>query len=114
MVVMHCVSKYPCPPEDVGLNVMPKMSGRYKFPIGYSCHAGNIFPTLIAASAGVRFAEIHVCWHRDCFGADVPASITIDELRQLVQGVRFIERMTPVDKDEQAKSMEPMRRLFRV
>lgn len=114
--VLQCTSEYPCPPEHVGLNIAEQIEARYKAPIrsGISDHSGTIWPSICAARDCLRMAEVHVCWHRECFGADVPASITIDELKLLVQGVRFIERMKPVDKDEQAKSMEPMRRLFRV
>jgi N,N'-diacetyllegionaminate synthase len=113
--LMHCVSKYPCPPEDVGLNILAEMSSLYnELQVGLSDHSGTIWPSIAAAVRGASMAEVHVCWHRECFGPDVPASITIDELKQLVQGVRFIEQMRPVDKNEQAKGMEDMRRLFRV
>jgi N-acetylneuraminate synthase len=48
------------------------------------------------------------------FGPDVPASVTSGEMRQLVEGVRFIERMraNPVDKDSAAAAMSSMRGLF--
>jgi N-acetylneuraminate synthase len=48
------------------------------------------------------------------FGPDVPASVTTEDLRRLVEGVRFIEAMRshPVDKDAAAESMKPMRDLF--
>lgn len=112
--ILQCSSEYPCPPEHVGVNVMQQMKEKYKdLPVGISDHSGTIWPSLIAAANGADLCEVHVCWSRECFGADVPASITIDELRQLVQGVRFVEKMTAVDKDKQAKSMEGMRRLFR-
>jgi N-acetylneuraminate synthase len=48
------------------------------------------------------------------FGPDVPASVTTAELRQLVEGIRFIEKMraNPVDKDALAAKLAPMRNLF--
>jgi N-acetylneuraminate synthase len=48
------------------------------------------------------------------FGPDVPASVTSAELRQLIEGIRFIEEMraNPVDKDAMAAEMEPLRNLF--
>jgi len=51
---------------------------------------------------------------REMFGPDVPVSITTQELGQLVSGVRFIERMNhqPVDKDELAKELSPLRDMF--
>jgi N-acetylneuraminate synthase len=40
--------------------------------------------------------------------------VTLDELRQLVEGVRFIETMMrhPLDKDVVAQEMAPLRNLF--
>ena len=47
---------------------------------------------------------------RGMFGPDVPASVTMEELRQLVDGIRFVERMraNPVDKDAIALDMAPL------
>jgi N-acetylneuraminate synthase len=48
------------------------------------------------------------------FGPDVPASVTIAELRQLVEGIRFIEKMmaNPVDKETIAKEFGEIRSTF--
>jgi N-acetylneuraminate synthase len=48
------------------------------------------------------------------FGPDVPVSLTTDELRQLAEGVRFIEkiRLNPVNKDEMAEELKSARQLF--
>ena len=58
--------------------------------------------------------EVHVALSREMFGPDVIASVTTAELRQLVDGVRFIERMrgNPLDKDASARDTDPLRRLF--
>jgi N-acetylneuraminate synthase len=112
--VMQCASSYPCPPEAVGLNLIQLFKVRYGCPVGLSDHSGTIFPALAAATMGVSAIEVHVTLSREMFGPDVPASVTTGELRQLVEGVRFIERMTasPVDKDAAAAAMSGMRALF--
>jgi N-acetylneuraminate synthase len=48
------------------------------------------------------------------FGPDVAVSLTPVELAQLVDGVRFINRAVanPVDKDEIAAELAPLRNLF--
>jgi N-acetylneuraminate synthase len=58
--------------------------------------------------------EVHVALSREMFGPDVIASVTTGELRQLVDGVRFIEQMRahPLDKNESARETAPLRRLF--
>lgn len=114
LAVMQCTSSYPCPPEKVGLNLLPLLAARYGIPTGLSDHSGTIFPSLAAATLGASIVEIHVTFSRDCFGPDVPVSVTTRELRTLVDGVRFIDRMraNPVDKDLVAGEMEPLRRAF--
>lgn len=112
--VLQCTSAYPCPPEKIGLNVLAEIRERYACPVGLSDHSGTIFPGLAAATLGAQVVEVHVTFSRETFGPDVPASVTTKELRQLVEGVRFIERMqaVPIDKDELAAQTEPLRQLF--
>jgi N-acetylneuraminate synthase len=114
LTVLQCTSAYPCPPEKIGLNLLPFFRDRYGCPVGLSDHSGTIYAGLAAATLGATMLEVHVTFSREMFGPDVPASITIEELRQLVNGIRFIEAMTahPVDKDAMAETMVPLRHLF--
>ena len=63
---------------------------------------------------GAKLIEIHTVFSKECFGPDVNSSITISELGQLVQGIRFIESIlhSPVDKDEQSIQLAELSRLF--
>ena len=112
--VLQCTSSYPCPPDKVGLNLIPFFRERYGCPVGLSDHSGMIYAGLAAASLGVAVVEVHVILSREMFGPDVVASITTGELKQLVEGARFIEQMraNPVDKDSMARELAPMRSLF--
>ena len=112
--VLQCTSAYPCPPEKIGLNLLSFFRERYGCAVGLSDHSGTIYPGLAAASLGCEVLEIHVTFSREMFGPDVPASVTTTELRQLVEGIRFIEKMkaSPVDKDALASEMAPLRNLF--
>ena len=114
VAVMQCTSAYPCPPERVGLNMIPVLRARYGCPVGLSDHSGAMYAGLSAATLGIELLEVHATMSRAMFGPDVPASVTIDELRQLVEGVRFIERMraSPVEKDALAVEMRPLRDIF--
>jgi len=114
LVVLQCTTSYPCPPEKVGLNLITEFRERYGCPVGLSDHSGTIFPGLAAANLGIEALEVHVALSREMFGPDVPASVTTAEFRQLIEGVRFIERMnaSPVDKDAMHKEMAPLRGLF--
>ena len=112
--VLQCTTAYPCPPERVGLNLLQVYRERYGCWVGLSDHSATIYPGLAGAAIGMDILELHVALSREMFGPDVVASVTTAELRQLVDGVRFIERMraNPVDKDASARDTEPLRRLF--
>lgn len=114
LTVLQCTSAYPCPAEKVGVNLVPFFRERYGCSVGLSDHSGTIFPGLAATTLGIDVLEIHVTFSREMFGPDVPASISTSELRQLVDGIRFIEQMkaNPVDKDAMANEMAPLRNLF--
>ncbi len=114
VAVLQCTSQYPCPPEHIGLNLLAAFRARYGCPVGLSDHSGTIFPSLAAVTLGAEIIEVHVTLSREMFGPDVPASVTTSEFRQLVDGVRFIERMqaSPVDKDAIASDLAPMRAIF--
>jgi N,N'-diacetyllegionaminate synthase len=114
LLLFQCTSAYPCPPEQVGLNVIDEFRGRYGCPVGLSDHSGKIYAGLAAAALGVDMLEVHVTLSREMFGPDVPASLTPGELATLVAGVREIETMiaNPVDKDQVAREMQPLRKMF--
>ena len=114
LAVLQCTTAYPCPPERVGLNMLPELRARYGSFVGLSDHSGTIYPALAGATIGMDVFETHVTLSRDAFGPDVKASVTPGELRQIVDGIRFIETMraNPVDKNAIAQEMTPLRKIF--
>ncbi len=114
LAVLQCTSAYPCPPERVGLNLLEVLRERYGVAVGLSDHTGNIYAGLAAVTLGADVLEVHVTLSREMFGPDVPASLTTQELRQLVDGTRQIERMksSPVDKDLAGDDLTELRLIF--
>ncbi|MBI4538224.1 MAG: N-acetylneuraminate synthase family protein [Gemmatimonadetes bacterium] len=114
LTVLQTTSLYPAPPEKVGLNLIPFFRERYGCKVGLSDHSGTIYPGLAAAALGIDVLEVHVTLSREMFGPDVSASVTTGELRQMVEGIRFIERMNanPVDKDVAAEELAAVRQIF--
>jgi N-acetylneuraminate synthase len=112
--VFQCTTAYPCPPEKIGLNLIAEYRQRYGCWVGLSDHSATIFPGLAGAALGMDMLELHVALSREMFGPDVIASVTTAELAQLVEGIRFVERMRahPLDKDASAAETAPLRRLF--
>ncbi len=114
VAVLQCTTAYPCPSEKLGLNVLAELRNRYDCPVGLSDHSGTIYAGLAAAALGAQLIEVHVTFSRECFGPDVPASVTTVELQQLVEGVRFIERAlaNPVNKEAIAAELSELKRTF--
>lgn len=113
-LVMQCTSAYPCPPDRVGLNLLSEFKGRFGCEVGLSDHSGTIWPSVAAVMHGAKAVEVHVTWDRTMFGPDTIASVTFAELKQMVEGIRFTEKMlnNPVDKEAEAVAMDRMRKMF--
>ena len=114
VMVMQCTSRYPCKPEDLGLNLIPEFIRRYAVPVGFSDHSGEIAPGLAAVTLGASGVEVHITWHKKSFGPDVGASLTIEQFAELARGVRLLEAALAarVDKDRSADGLQDMRKLF--
>ena len=114
LAVLQCTSIYPCPPELVGLNLIPGFRERYGCAVGLSDHSATIYPGIAAAQLGIELLEVHITLSREMFGPDVVASVTSEELRQLVEGVRFVEAMraNPLDKAALPESVTSLRSIF--
>lgn len=112
--VFQCTTSYPCPAEKVGLNVLDQIRRRYACPAGLSDHSATIYAGLAAAALGADMIEVHVTLSTECFGPDVPASITTGQLKELVEGVEFIRCAleNPVDKEKMTVELSGIRSIF--
>jgi N-acetylneuraminate synthase len=113
LTVLQCTSEYPCPYENVGLNVMVEMAERYQTPVGLSDHTLTNYASFAAVVLGATVIEKHFTFSRAMYGSDAPHSLEPDELKDLVEGVRAIETMmaAQVDKTE-TTSYQHMKDIF--
>ncbi|WP_250657349.1 N-acetylneuraminate synthase family protein [Alkalimarinus coralli] len=107
VAVLQCTTKYPTAFEDVGLNVMTDIRKRFSVKTGLSDHSGSIFPALAAASLGADVIEVHTVFDRRMFGPDSSSSLTLDELRELVKGIRAIGKMLSATIDKSKPQLDP-------
>jgi len=114
VAVLQCTSAYPCPPQRWGLNVMAELKERYNCPVGFSDHSGDIHAGLAAAALGAEMIEVHLTFHRQMFGPDVPASLTVEDLARLVEGIRAIRTAldNPVDKNNLPAELTRLKQVF--
>lgn len=99
VILLHCVSKYPCPPEELHLKSIQYLHDRYGVTTGFSDHSIGIDSALAAVALGARVIEKHFSFGRDLWGADHKVSMTPEEFAMLVRGVRELEAH-PSKKDE--------------
>jgi N,N'-diacetyllegionaminate synthase len=114
LTLLQCTSEYPCPYEDVGLNVMVEMRERYQVPVGLSDHTLTNYASIAAIVLGASVIERHVTFSRRMYGSDARHSLEPDEFAELVRGIRAVETMlkTPVDKDSKAAELREMKTIF--
>ena len=67
------------------------MREKYNVPVGLSDHSGMVYPSLFAMAMGANLIEVHVTFHKSMFGPDVDSSLTLDELKMLVEGSKAIK-----------------------
>lgn len=106
--ILQCTTAYPTKPEEWGLNVIDELKSRYGLPTGFSDHSGDIFACLAATARGAQILEFHAVFDKRMFGPDAKASMTIDEIARLVEGVRAIETSLnhPIDKSDNTRFAE--------
>jgi N-acetylneuraminate synthase len=92
LVLLHCTSAYPCPPDEANLRAMDTLSAEFGLPVGYSDHTVGIEVALAAAGRGARVIEKHFTLDRGLPGPDHAASLEPSELATMVTGIRRIEQ----------------------
>uniref|UniRef100_A0A3Q3ESK4 N-acetylneuraminate-9-phosphate synthase n=1 Tax=Labrus bergylta TaxID=56723 RepID=A0A3Q3ESK4_9LABR len=91
--ILQCTSAYPLEAEDVNLRVIMEYQKEFPdIPIGYSGHESGIAISIAAVALGAKVIERHVTLDKTWRGSDHKASLTPDELTELVQGIRLVER----------------------
>ena len=89
--IFQCTTSYPTGAGEWGLKLIPKLIKRYNLPIGFSDHSGDIFSCLAATALGCSLLEFHAVYDKKMFGPDSKSSLTIDQIRKLVNGVKQIK-----------------------
>jgi N,N'-diacetyllegionaminate synthase len=101
--IVQCTTAYPTPYNRLGLNVMKALKEKYPFAkIGLSEHTGEIYAGIAATALGAEILEFHAVFDKRMFGPDATSSLEIDQIKELVKGVRAIEESldNPINKND--------------
>ena len=93
ITILHCISNYPVPLNEVNLNVLKSLSSRFKYPVGFSDHTEGIQCAMLAVGLGSTIIEKHVTFDKTLPGADHAASATIEEFKELVRSISATEKI---------------------
>jgi sialic acid synthase SpsE len=91
VAVLHCVSKYPCPPEELQLNTIKFLKEKYDLPVGFSDHSIGTDSSLAAITLGATILEKHFSMSRELWGSDHKVSLTPAEFLNLTSGVKEVQ-----------------------
>ncbi|KAF5414719.1 MAG: hypothetical protein C5S38_04670 [Candidatus Methanophagaceae archaeon] len=92
IVLLHCVTSYPVKMEDVNLSVIETLRHAFKLPVGFSDHTLGITIPIAAVALGACMIEKHFTLDRNLPGPDHKASLEPDELKEMVQAIRDVEK----------------------
>ncbi|MDT0556041.1 N-acetylneuraminate synthase family protein [Patiriisocius hiemis] len=108
--ILQCTTSYPTQPQQYGFNVITELKERYGVPVGFSDHSAKVATGIAAVALGASIIEFHVVFDKKQFGPDVTSSLTISEVKQLIDGVKSIDKalQNPVDKstNDDVKSLK--------
>ena len=65
VVLLHCVSSYPCPDEHANLETMLWLNERFGVRAGYSDHTLGIFSAMTAIAMGAQVVEKHFTYRKE-------------------------------------------------
>jgi len=91
ITILHCNTEYPTPMQDVNLLAMKTIQNELGVQVGYSDHTLGIEVPIAAVALGAVLIEKHFTLDRNMIGPDHLASLTPDELKQMVTSIRNIE-----------------------
>ena len=93
LVLLHCVSSYPTPPEEANLKAIATLRRRYGLPVGYSDHTTSSQTGALAVAAGAQVIEKHLTLDRNRPGPDHATSLEPDALADYIARIRQAEVM---------------------
>ena len=91
ITLLKCTSSYPAPVDEANLLTIPNLAQTFGVKVGLSDHTLGHAVAIAAVALGARVIEKHFILDRAIGGPDASFSLTPDEFRQMVDGIRAAE-----------------------
>lgn len=88
--ILHCVSSYPCPYEDIHLNRLLDL--RQYGEVGLSDHSKDIFIPIAGTVMGISVIEKHVKLNDEIDSPDKAFSLFPHEFKRMVDAVNSVQK----------------------
>lgn len=112
LILLHCVSSYPCPYENANLRKIDFLQNLGK-QVGYSGHIEGIFDAIASIERGVVVIEKHFTIDKSLPGRDNKFAILPDELKFLCDYIKAREKMLSNYTEGYQESEEEIRKVYR-
>jgi len=94
IIILHCVSEYPCEYNRLGLKNITNLKQKYpKIIIGSSDHFNGTLSGPVAYLMGARVFEKHVTMNRSWVGTDHNFSLEPEGFRKFVRDINRVRHM---------------------
>lgn len=113
IALLHCVSNYPADPASANLRAISTLKSAFRVPVGLSDHTLGLDVPIAAVAVGASIIEKHFTLDRTLAGPDHEASITAEELSDLISRIRRVEAALGNGCKEPLPSEEDVRRASR-
>lgn len=116
IILLHCISAYPTPPEQANLSTLQDLAERFQVPVGLSDHTLTEAVPVAATALGAQVIEKHFTLSRSDGGADAAFSLEPDEFKRMADAARIAHAAIgkasygPVEAEE--KSLQSRRSLY--
>lgn len=92
IVLLHCVSNYPCQPEECNLRAMDTLQAAFGYPVGFSDHSLGHTVAVAAVARGAVVLEKHLTLDTSLPGPDHAASLDPAAFAAMMAAIRAAER----------------------
>jgi len=113
VILLHCVSLYPCPGKFANLNRIISLKKRFRLETGYSDHCIGINSAITAINLGAKVIEKHFTDNKKRTGADHSLSADFKDLKKIVDYANSFEKLKGSGKITPSKKESFMKKFVR-
>lgn len=91
VILLQCTANYPIQDAEANIGVIRTFKDEFDILVGYSDHSQGVGASPYAVAIGAKLIEKHFTLDKSMSGPDHKASVTPEELTQLIADVRKVE-----------------------